>query len=175
MPENSLQVPENLSFPDAIALTQILLDRFSDLADADIESTVTALVATENGARGFFVTYLSNDRSLADHPSAAIVTALRSSPDIVSELLVKNLAMSAAMAVHHRRNQDESAAQGSDRVQRRSLDLIRLLDLPQMRDLAQKLHESAATGRGEYKAFLDRWNYDAEQRQTIEQAVSAVM
>ncbi|NJL21031.1 MAG: hypothetical protein HC895_09760 [Leptolyngbyaceae cyanobacterium SM1_3_5] len=175
MPENSLQVPENLSFPNAIALTQTLLDRSSDLADAEIESMVTGLVATENGARGFFVTFLSDDRSLADQPSEAIVTALRSSPDIVSELLVKNLAMSAAMAVHHRRNQDEGAAEGSDRVQRRSLHLIRLLNLPQTRDLAQKLHESAATGQGEYKAFLDRWSYDAEQRQTIEQTVSQVM
>lgn len=174
MPE-FLQIPENPSFPDAIALTQTLIDRSGDLADAEIESVTANLVATENGARGFFVTYLSDDRSLADHPSAAIVTALRSSPDIVSELLVKNLAMSAAMAVYHRRNQDESAAAGSDRVQRRSLHLIRLLDLPQMRDLAQKLHESAATGRGEYKAFLDRWNYDAEQRQVIEQTVSQVM
>ncbi|NEQ29273.1 MAG: hypothetical protein F6K28_62170, partial [Microcoleus sp. SIO2G3] len=50
-----------------------------------------------------------------------------------------------------------------------------LIDLPQTRKLAQKLHESASTGQGEYKAFLDRWNYDAEQRQAIQQAVAEIM
>ena len=177
MPEISWQVPETVSFPDAIALSQTLIDRLeqAELSDAEAEAAVAALVRSENGARGFFVTYLSDDRPLADYPSEAILTALRSAPDIVAELLVKNLAMSSAMAVYHRRNQDETAAQGSDRVQQRSLHLICRLELPQLREQAQALHESTATGQGSYSAFLNRWNYDAEQRQVIQQSIAAAM
>ena len=44
-----------------------------------------------------------------------------------------------------------------------------------MYDRAQKLLESATTGEGEYKAFLERWDYDAEQRQVMCQALQQII
>ncbi|HEY9647497.1 MAG TPA: hypothetical protein V6C88_14055, partial [Chroococcidiopsis sp.] len=129
------------------------------------------LAATENGARGFLVTYLSIEESPADHPSEAVVRGLKSSPAVVSELLVKNLAMSSAMAIAHRRNEDETMAEGSDRVRSRTIQLIQRVQLPEVTQKAQQLHETAATGQGDYKAFLDRWGYDTEQRQVIQNTI----
>jgi hypothetical protein len=172
-----VSIPENITFEEAITLTQSLLDDLESetLPASEVEQAVTALVSTENGARGFFVTYLSEDRPLADYPSAAIVQALQSSPAIVAELLVKNLAMSSAMAVVHRRNHDEAMAAGSDRVRSRTQQLIYLVHVPEIQAKATRLHESAVTGTGDYQAFLQRWNYDAEQRQVIQQAIEQVM
>jgi hypothetical protein len=97
---------DDISFADAIAVTQSLLnDLEQGNADA-FEATVRGLVRSENGARGFFVTYLSDDRLLTDHPTPTIIAALQTSPAIVAPLLIKNLAMSTAMAMTHRRNQD---------------------------------------------------------------------
>ncbi len=113
-------VPESVTFQEAIALTQSLLSRIeAGVSPAEIEAGIAELVKSENGARGFFVTYLTSDGNLADNPSPEVVRALQSSPEIVAELLVKNLAMSAAMAVTHRRNGLEEMAQGSDRVRSR--------------------------------------------------------
>jgi hypothetical protein len=170
-------VPEEVSFEQAIALTQSLLTHLEQdtLSDAEVGQAIAALVGSMNGARGFFVTYLSDERSVADQPSETVVQALQSSPEIVADLLVKNLAMSSAMAITHRRNGNEPMAQGSDRVRSRTAQLIEKIQLAAVTEKAQKLHESASTGLGEYKAFLDRWGYDAEQRQVIQRMMEGAI
>lgn len=166
---------EAVTFERAIALTQNLLVQLEQgLPEPEIQSAITTLVSTENGARGFFVTYLTDDRPFADQPSDAIIKALQTSPAIVSELLVKNLAMSAGMAIAHRRNSNEDMAQGSDRVQRRTANLIQRVQLPEVAQKSAQLQASAETGVGEYQTFLERWGYDAEQRQQIAQVMGSI-
>lgn len=173
----SLQVPESVTFEDAIALTQSFLNNLcaGELEDKEIQAAITSLVKTENGARGFFVTYLTDDRTLADNPSTGIIEALKTSPEIVDELLVKNLAMASAMAMAHRRNNDEEAAKGSDSVRQRTANIIKQLRSDLIANKLKKLSESAATGEGEYKTFLKRWGYDEEQKQVIQKAISDVL
>lgn len=173
--ETPLTLPDDLSFETAIAVSQSLLDQMEQqaLAEADLEAVLTQLVRSENGARGFFVTYLSDERSLADSPSPAIIQALKTSPDTVAPLMVKNLAMSTASAIAHRRNQDATAAQGSDRVQRRSTQLLQAIQSPTVEAHVAALATSLDTGAGDYAAFLDRWGYDTEQRQVIRQQLAA--
>jgi hypothetical protein len=162
-------VPDAISFEQAIALSQDLLDQMehATLPESKIEQTIRSLVGSENGARGFFVTYLSDTRPLADQPSVAVIQALQSAEHIVSPLLVKNLAMSTAMAITHRRNQNEDLAQGSDRVRSRSVALIHALPSAQLQDHAQRLLTSIDTGTGDYGEFLHRWGYDSQQQQAI--------
>ncbi|HEY9618415.1 MAG TPA: hypothetical protein V6C64_16350 [Microcoleaceae cyanobacterium] len=171
--ESVFNIPEAISFEQAIAVTQALLEQMEqeELSTSEIELVLRALVSTENGARGFFVTYLSDDRPFADQPAPAVIAALKTAPQVVSPLLIKNLAMSTAMAITHRRNQHEELAQGSDRVRSRSAQLIQLLQLPELQTQAQALLHSIQTGTGDYQAFLDRWSYDTEQRQAIHQTL----
>ncbi|MEQ9667208.1 hypothetical protein [Coleofasciculus sp. G2-EDA-02] len=172
-----MDIPEDVTFEDAIALTQSLMTQLSsgELSPVAAADAIAQLVQTKNGARGFFVTYLTAEDSLADHPSPEVIQALQSSPDTVAELLVKNLAMSAAMAITHRRNQNEDMAQGSDRVRIRAIHLIERVNLPQVQEKAVALRESAITGEGNYKAFLERWQYDAEQREIMWQTLDRVI
>jgi len=167
-------IPENLSFEAALAWTQTLLDRRLDgeLSDADWQQSLTDLVSSENGARGFFVVYLSDPRSLTESTSNAVLAALQTAPNIVSPLLIKNLAMSTAMAITHQRNQNSALESGSHRVQARSRILIEQLPLPQLQQEAIVLAESLTTGSGTYQAFLERWGYDAQQRQAIRLVLS---
>lgn len=171
--ESSFTVPNAVSFAEAIALTQTLLDSLeqSTVTATALEATVRALVGSENGARGFFVTYLSDDRPLADLPAPALMAALRTSPAIVAPLLVKNLVMSTAMAITHRRNQDEAMARGSERVRSRTAQIIQQLQLPQVRIEAQQLAGAIETKTGAYQTFLERWGYDLQQQQAIQQVL----
>lgn len=163
----------NLSFEQAIAHSQDLLLEIAEnkLSDQEITTAISNLVATENGARGFFVTFLTAQNfSLADQPSPALLTALESSPAIVGELLVKNLAMATATEILHQRRGDSNAAQGSRQVRQRTKNLINLLPSPGLTEKLTALEESL-DGEGPYEDFLERWNYDQEQRQAIRLAI----
>ncbi len=161
-----MTIPKPLNFASAIAYTQELLTQSKISA-----SEIAQLVQTEDGARGFFVTYLTSELAIADNPSEEIINGLRSQSEVVSELLVKNLAMSAAQELYHRRRQDENMASSSGRVQERTARLIKLLNLDLMSDKLQQMIASI-DGDGSYRAFLERWNYDTEQKQAIKTAIN---
>jgi hypothetical protein len=160
-----------MTFEEAIAYTENLRSR-TDLDDAQLQSEITNLVKTANGARGFFVYFLTGEWELAENPSPAIVQALQAEPKAIAELLVKNLAMSTAMAITHRRNGDEEKAQGSDRVARRTALLIEKVDLQEVRAIAKQMQDSVTSNNGDYATFLEKWGYDAEQKQAIADILS---
>jgi hypothetical protein len=157
----------SISFENAIQQTQDLLTQIEFLDANTITQKLTELVSTENGARGFFVTYLTSDLSYTEYPSLEVITALKTSPILVNELLVKNLAMSTAMVIYHRSQGDEENAQGSEKVQEKTGQLIKQLLSQSLGEKLQQLATSLNTGQGEYQAFLERWGYDDCQRQAI--------
>ena len=122
----------------------------------------------------FFVPYLTSDIALADNPSSGVIHGLKTAPEVVGELLVKNLAMSSAMAVTHRRNNDELNAQKSERVTRRTANLICSVNLDLVKEGLKKLQQTIATGKGEYQDFLNRWGYDYEQQEIIQQVITRI-
>lgn len=174
--ELDLNVSEQITFPEAISFTQSLLKKISsgEVNEAQIEEAISTLVQTKEGARGFFVSYLTDESNLPDNPTVAVVNALKSSPIIVTELLVKNLAMSTAMAITHRRNQDEENALGSERVSKRTINLIRGLNMPMIKEELASLKQSIIAQSGKYQDFLERWGYDEVQRTQIKQVIEKI-
>ncbi|MFN7908465.1 MAG: hypothetical protein ACK5N6_10610 [Microcystis sp.] len=160
-----------ITFENAIQQTQDLLSQIEFLDIDTITQKLTDLVSTENGARGFFVTYLTSDLPYTEHPSLEVITALKTSPILVNELLVKNLAMSTAMVIYHRKQGDEENARGSERVQEKTGQLIKQLLSQSLAEKLQQLATSLNTGQGEYQAFLERWGYDDCQRQAIAEII----
>jgi len=165
-----------VTFEAAITQSQALLTAIAEqrLDDQAFAQQVKTLVQTENGARGFFVTYLTADLPQADQPSPSLLAALQTSPEIVSELLVKNLAMASATAVLHRRQQSPELAQGSEQVRQRTVNLINQLALPPLTPKLLALKTTVTTGQGDYQAFIERWDYDAEQKAAILAAIAQV-
>ena len=135
------------------------------LESFSFEQAIADLVSTDNGARGFFVAYLTHE--IADLHTQSVIKALQAVPNPSAELLVKNLAMSTAMEIAHRRNQDEANALGSQSVQERTANLIKLLKISEVKTIADLMKDSAQTGAGEYANFLTKWGYDSEQRAAI--------
>jgi hypothetical protein len=172
-----LEVPESITFEAAIALTQTLLNRAEQTAlnSAEVETTATQLLATPNGARGFFVTYLTDSRPLVETLMPAVLQALQTAPAIASELLVKNLAMSTAMEMTHRRNNNPDLATQSAQVQRRTAALMEQLGFPYFQAEAEALWQGVTVNTGSYAPFLTRWGYDSEQQQAIAQALQSVL
>jgi hypothetical protein len=163
----SLKAEKNITFEEAIGLTEKFINEIPQLSESEKEAIVSSLVISENGARGFFVTYLTNDNPLVDEKSSGILAGLQTSPEIISELLVKNVAMSTAMKITHERNNNLDMAEKSARVTQRSLNLINQLSLSEIQEKIDLLMNTIQEEKGVYQEFLDRWEYDHEQKQAI--------
>jgi hypothetical protein len=174
--------PPAPSFPQAmeIAAQWIGLWEAGELSDEVLADRVGELVASQDGARGFFVVGLTGEAPLLDRLPEPLVAALRQAGPGVVDLTARNLAMSTAMVLHHRRSGDRDHQAGSERVQLRSTELLRQLEPVAVKQRLESLLAAAAQDGdsegavAEDRAFLDRWGYDAEQRQAIAAAIEAV-
>ena len=145
-----------------------------ELSDEVLADRVGELVASRDGGRGFFVVSLAGDCPLMDRLPDALAFKLREAGLGVVDLTARNLAMSTAMALHHRRAGDGAQQAASERVSARCTELLRLLEPALVKQRLETLLAAARDGQGEDVAFLDRWGYDAEQRQAIAGAIEAV-
>ncbi len=165
---------ESLSFSQAIAATQSLIEQMkqNELSEVEIQQAVSFILKTKNGGRGFFVSYLTSDESLADNPSTGVINGLKSSVEVSSDLLVKNLAMSSAMIVAHSQNNDLQNVEGSKKVCQRTTNLIQQINSTSIQEKLQKLQTTINNGNGEYQEFFERWKYNSKQKKAIQAAIS---
>ena len=156
-----------------ISAERIRLWEAGELSDEVLADEVGQLVSHRDGARGFFVVSLTGDSPLMDRLPEALVMQLRKVGMGVVDLTSRNLAMSTAMAVFHRRQEDQAMLDGSLRVQARSRDLLAQLEPSLVKEKLESLL-AGLKGEGEEQAFYERWGYDTEQRQAIAAALLGV-
>ena len=168
---------QSLTFSQAIQATQSLMNKIDSqkIDETEIEQEISAIVNTKSGARGFFVAYLTSDMSLADRPSTGVINGLKAQIKVVSELLVKNLAMSSAMTIFHSRSNDLNNVRGSQKVCQRTSNLIQKINLSITRQELEKLQATIVGNREDYKDFIEHWDYDLEQQQAIQKAILAIL
>lgn len=173
----TLSVPSDIKFDRAIELTQgfLIALKKHELSSDEIRDFVGNLIQTSNGARGFFVTYLTSTDPICDEPNPEIIDALRSHPDLAADLLVKNIAMSTAQKIHHERNSDAEMMASSATVAARTSKIIHQLNLPQIQEMCSELLNTIKTGSGSYTDFLNRWGYDSDQKSAIARAILDVI
>ena len=143
-----------------------------EISDEVISDRIGELIKTVEGARGFFVVSLSIDCPLMDRFPDALIFQLRSSGEIVVDLIVKNLAMSSAMIITHRNNKDPQEIQ-SERIKIRCIELLKLLDSNQVKKRLDILLE-ATKGKGTDLKFLNKWGYNDEQIKAISESIYEV-
>ena len=169
------------TFQQAMEITAqwLALWEAGELSEEVLADRVGELVASRDGARGFFVVALAGDSPLLDRLSEPLLLQLRQAGELVVDLTARNLAMSTAMAVAHGRSGDSEQQAGSLRVQARACELLRHLEPQAVRDRLETLLAAANDASGEEaiaddRAFLERWGYDPQQRQAIAAAIEAV-
>ena len=143
-----------------------------EISDEVISDRIGELIKTVEGARGFFVVSLSIDCPLMDRLPDQLIFQLRSSGEIVVDLIVKNLAMSSAMIITHRKNKDPQEIQ-SERIKIRCVELLKQLDSTQVKKRLDVLLE-ATKGSGIDLKFLNKWGYNYEQINAISKSIYEV-
>ena len=162
------------TFKQAMEATMIWCNSWEndEISDEVIAERIGELIKTVEGARGFFVVSLSVDCPLMDRFPDALIFQLRNSREIVIDLTVKNLAMSSAMVIAHRNNNDPQEMQ-SERIRIRCIELLKLLDSKQVKERLDVLLE-ATKGNGSDLKFLKRWGYNNEQINAISESIYKV-
>ena len=143
-----------------------------EISDEVISDRIGELIKTVEGARGFFVVSLSIDCPLMDRFPDALIFQLRSSGEIVVDLTVKNLAMSSAMIITHRKNNDPLEKQ-SKRIKIRCIELLKILDSTQVKRRLDVLLQ-ATKGNGTDLKFINKWGYNEEQINAIAESIYEV-
>ena len=168
--------PGQPTFQQAMEITAQWLGLWEngELSDEVLADRVAELVASRDGARGFFVVSLAGDCPLMDRLPEPLVLALGAAGEGVVDLSARNLAMSTSMALHHERAGDGAQQSASERVALRCTELLRLLPSELVRGRLETLLAAAAENQGDDVAFLERWGYDAQQKAAIAAAVEAV-
>ncbi|MFN9620138.1 MAG: hypothetical protein ACK55X_10545 [Synechococcaceae cyanobacterium] len=168
--------PADLPFADALEIAGQWLAAWDagELSDEVLADQVGALVASRDGARGFFVVALTGASPLMDRLPEPLVRQLRLAGPAVVDLTARNLAMSTAMALAHGRSGDSERQLASEQVRSRSRELLRQLEPLAVKQRLETLLLAARDGHGDDLAFLDRWGYDAEQRAAIAMALDSV-
>ena len=162
------------TFKQAMEATMIWCNSWEndEISDEVLSDRIGELLKTIEGARGFFVVSLSIDCPLMDRLPDALIFQLRSSEEIVVDLTVKNLAMSSAMVVTHKENNDDQEIQ-SERIKIRCIELLKLLDSTQVKKRLDLLLE-ATKGNGSDLKFLRRWGYNNQQFKAISESIYEV-
>tara|TARA_B100000700_G_C14969146_1_gene820416 strand:+ start:554 stop:1075 length:522 start_codon:yes stop_codon:yes gene_type:complete len=156
------------TFEQAINIASLWCKAWEEgqLSDEILAERISELIADRNGARGFFVVGLATDNPLLDRLPEPLIFKLRQAKEPIIDLTVRNLAMSSAMALEHKRNGNTSLQTSSERISSRCIELLRLLDPVYVKERIENLL-AATNGSGEDLNFLERWGYDKEQKQAI--------
>lgn len=144
-----------------------------ELSDEVLADKVLDLLKQKEGARGFFVISLSSDCPLMDRLPEPLIFSLRAEGEYVIDLTIKNMAMSSAMAIFHKRNKNSDQQNSSERIKRRCIELLRLLEAKLVKERLEVLLE-ATQGNGKDVEFLRRWNYDEEQISAISESIHSI-
>ena len=190
------------SFEAAQAIGRELAEQLRDKKTLDDEARelLQDLVSTTSGARGWFVSLLTDDdlAQLFEPPiDDALLVPIAARPEHNLRLCVMNGAMSSATAVAHERDGHRDLAAASRATSSRSAALCTaLLERDMMAGLAEALralYEAAAPGDDDlgelgeipglspdaapahvdedWAAFLDKWRYGPEQRAAIQRTL----
>jgi hypothetical protein len=165
-----------MTFDVAIAKSNHLIEQVGtgELSAEDALPELLTITQSMNGARGFFVAFLTGDSQLSENPPAQFYQAFKQNKEIVYDLLAKNVVMSSATAHTHLMNNDPAAAEKSMAVARKTLTIIKNLNDSVISDtmklmseaLEKQINDGDSAGDSElpqYVPFLRRWRYSKEQ------------
>ena len=139
------------------------------LSEEVLADRVAELIKTKNGLRGFFAYSLSDkDCLLLDKLPIALIFKLNEGGDSVVEIVVKNLIMSSAQIIIHRRDNNPEYEMTSENISDRCKAILRLLETNSVTNsVNQVLRDLDNMGN----SFDNSIKYDSEQKEFIKKQI----
>ena len=135
------------------------------LSEEVLADRIAELIKSRNGLRGFFAYALSDkDCFLLDKLPSSLIYKLYEGGDAVVEIVVKNLIMSSAQIIIHRRDDNSEYEMTSENIADRCKSILRLLETKLVTNTVnQVLRNLDNMGNGLDNSI----KYDLEQKEFI--------
>ena len=139
------------------------------LSEEVLADRISELIKTKNGLRGFFAYALSDkDCLLLDKLPFSLIFKLNEGGDAVVEIVVKNLIMSTAQIIIHRRENNNEYEMNSENISDRCKAILRLLETKLVtKTINQILKDLDNMGN----SFDNSIKYDSEQKEFIKKQI----
>ena len=139
------------------------------LSEEVLADRLEELIKTKNGLRGFFAYALSDkDCFLLDKLPSSLMFKLNEGGSAVVEIVVKNLIMSTAQIIIHRRENNNEYEITSENISDRCKAILRILETKSVsKNINQLLKELDNMGN----SFDNSTKYDLEQKEFIKKQI----
>ena len=139
------------------------------LSEEVLADRIAELIKTRNGLRGFFAYALSDkDCLLLDELPFSLIYKLYEGGDEVADIVVKNLIMSSAQIIIHRRENNHEYEITSENISDRCKAILKMLETKSVtKSINQVLRNLDNMGN----SFENSIKYDAEQKEFIKKQI----
>ena len=162
------------SFIEAINISAKWCKDWRDdlLSEEVLADRISEIIKTKNGIRGFFAYALSDKNCLLlDKLPFSLIYKLNEGGDAVTEIVVKNLIMSSAQIIIHRRDNNHEYEITSENISDRCKAILRLLDTKLVtKSVNQVLIDLDDMGN----SFDNSVKYDSEQKEFIKKQILGI-
>ena len=139
------------------------------LSEEVLADRIAELIKTKNGLRGFFA-YALSDRNcfLLDKLPFSLIFKLNECGDTVVEIVIKNLIMSSAQIIIHRREHNHEYELTSENISERCKGILRLLETKLVTESINKIIKDLDKLGN---SFDNSIKYDEQQKEFIKQQI----
>ena len=139
------------------------------LSEEVLADRIAELIKTKKGLRGFFAYALSDKNCfLLDKLPFSLLFKLNESGDAVVEVVVKNLIMSSAQIIIHRRENNKEYELTSENISDRCKAILRLLETNLVKNNVNKVLKGLDNMGN---SFDNSIKYDSEQKEFIKKQI----
>ena len=142
------------------------------LSDEVFADRIAELFKTKNGLRGFFAYALSDiNCSLLDKLPNSLVFKFVEGGEQIVEITLKNLIMSSAQIINHRRENNREYEESSSNISDRCINILRMLDTKLVNDKVKMILDDLDNLGNNFNKSK---NYDLNQKQFIREQISKI-
>jgi len=159
------------SFTQAINISVQWCKEWSEdlLSEEVLADRIAELIKTRNGLRGFFAYALSdNDCYLLDKLPFSLMYKLNEGGDAVTDIVVKNLIMSSAQIIIHRRDNNQEYEMTSENIADRCKAILRLLET---KSVSKSINQALRNLDNMGNSFDNSVKYDSKQKEFIKKQI----
>ena len=139
------------------------------LSEEVLADRIAELIKTNNGRRGFFAYALSDkDCSLLDKLPFSLMFKLNEGGDPIVEIVVKNLIMSSAQIIIHRRDSNNEYEITSKNISDICKAILRLLET---KSVTKNVNQAFKDLNNMGNSFDNSTKYDDEQKEFIKKQI----
>ncbi len=159
------------SFIQSINITEQWCREWEEelLSDEVLADRISELINTKSGLRGFFAYCLSDiNCSLLDKKPFPLIFKLREQGKKIVDIVIKNLIMSSAQVINHKRDKNTEYEKISKNISDRCIDLLKDLDTKLVTSEINKTIHNLDNMSNSFDKLI---KYDEEQKNYIKENI----